>query len=73
MVVRISHWIELGFWQAAVRLLTGVRPLATGFEQVAGTIEAQPALRFLPRGWMIALAGWALGLTLGILIATWWF
>jgi len=71
MVMRIGSWIELSFWQLAVRVLSGIRPLSHSMSQAKTMLEAQPLTRFLPQGWVLALSGWMLGLVLGIALATW--
>ncbi|MEX2162359.1 MAG: hypothetical protein WD751_10665 [Anaerolineales bacterium] len=71
MVARFGEWIELSFWQTVVRILSTARPLSHGLIQAKTLVEAQPAMAFLPQGWVIAVSGWALGLVLGIGLA-WW-
>jgi hypothetical protein len=71
MTARFAQWIELGFWQIVVRVLSGVRPLSHGMQHVQHSIAARPIGRFLAKGWVIAGAGWLIGLVLGILIAGW--
>ena len=66
MIARFGEWIELSFWQMAVRLLSGLRPLGHGLAQAKASQETQPAIAFLPKGWVIALSGWLLGLMLGV-------
>ncbi|HKY79006.1 MAG TPA: hypothetical protein VJ182_03340, partial [Anaerolineales bacterium] len=51
MVTRIGAWIELSFWQMAVRVLSGVRPLSRGMAQAKTALDAEPLTRFLPNGW----------------------
>jgi hypothetical protein len=69
MVSRISAWVELSFWQLAVRVLSTARPLSHGIAHTRELIERQPATRFMPRGWVIAGAGWLLGLAAGLWFA----
>lgn len=73
MVTRISAWIELSFWQLAVRVLSGVQPLRHGMAQAKPALEAQPMTQFLPNGWVLAISGWLLGLVVGLALAGWWF
>lgn len=73
MVARIGALIELSFWQLAVRVLSGVRPVRHGLSKTKTAIEALPAVRFLPNGWVLAASGWVLGLALGISLAIIWF
>jgi hypothetical protein len=73
MVTRVSAWIELSFWQLAVRVLSGVRPLRHGMAQAKTVLEAQPMTQFLPKGWVLAISGWLLGLVVGLALAGWWF
>ncbi len=71
MVARISEWIELSFWQVAVRVLSGARPLSHGFQKVQHSIAMRPIGKIFSNGWAIAAAGWILGLILGIWMAAW--
>jgi hypothetical protein len=73
MVARISTWIDLSFWQMVVRLLSGIRPLRSGMTQAKTALETQSLTQFLPNGWVIAIAGWLLGLVLGLAVAGGWF
>lgn len=69
MIAQIGHWIELSFWQVAVRALSGLRPLSGRITKAKQIIEAQPAPRALRSGWLIAVGGWAVGLILGLGLA----
>lgn len=69
MVARIGQWIELSFWQAVVRVLSGARPLSHGLQKIQHSIAAQPFGRIFSNGWMLAATGWLLGLILGIWLA----
>jgi hypothetical protein len=69
MIAQIGNWIELSFWQIAVRALSSLRPLSGRIAKAKQIIDAQPAPRALRNGWLIAIGGWVLGLILGILIA----
>jgi hypothetical protein len=69
MVSRISAWVELSFWQLAVRVLSTARPLSHRIAHTREIIERQPATRFMPHGWVIAGAGWLLGLAAGLWLA----
>lgn len=71
MVGRLSEWIELSFWQIAVRVLSSARPFSHGLQKVQQSAVMQPIRGLLSRGWAIAAAGWTLGLILGIWIAGW--
>jgi len=71
MVSRISEWIELSFWQVAVRVLSGARPFSHSLQKVQESTATQTIRSVLAREWTIAAAGWILGLILGIWIATW--
>ena len=71
MTARFAQWIELGFWQIVVRVLSGVRPLSHGMQYIQHSIASRPFGQFLAKGWVIAGAGWLIGLVLGILIAGW--
>lgn len=73
MVARISTWIELSFWQMVVRLLSGIRPLRSRMTQAKTALETQSLTQLLPNGWVIALAGWLLGLVVGLAFASGWF
>lgn len=68
MVARIGAWVELSFWQAAVRVLSAARPVSHGWSTARDVVESQPALLFMPKGWVIAVSGWILGLVVGIAI-----
>lgn len=63
---RISEWVELSFWQLAVRVLTRARPLSHGISHTREIVEGQPLTRFMPNGWLIAGAGWVIGLAVGL-------
>jgi hypothetical protein len=71
MVARIGEWIELSFWQMAVRVLSGARPFSHGLQKVQHSIALRPIARVFANGWLIAGAGWVIGLILGIMIAGW--
>jgi hypothetical protein len=71
MVARIGEWIELSFWQIAVRILSGARPLSHGLHKVQQAVASQPIFRIFSKGWLIAGAGWIVGLIFGIMIAGW--
>ncbi|MCW5876567.1 MAG: hypothetical protein KIS85_06755 [Anaerolineales bacterium] len=71
MGTRISHWLELNFWQLTVRLLSGVRPLSRGLQQTGQSLAAVQPVGWLPRGWALGLIAWALGFAAGMLLA-WW-
>jgi hypothetical protein len=71
MTARLAQWIELGFWQIAVRVLSGVRPLSHGMQLIQHSMATRPIGRLMAKGWVIAGTGWLLGLVLGILIASW--
>lgn len=70
---RVGHWIELGFWQLAVRLLSSARPLRGPISRIASHLHSQPLLRRVPTDGLIALAGWGLGLLLGYWLAQAYF
>jgi hypothetical protein len=70
---RVGQWVELGFWQVAVRLLSGVRPLQPLVSRAARCLEDSPLPRRLPWNPILAIGGWLLGLGLGYLAAQWWF
>ncbi|MEX1071526.1 MAG: hypothetical protein WEC37_02775 [Anaerolineales bacterium] len=72
MIVQIGNWIELSFWQIAVRALSGLRPLSGRIAQAKQIIESQPASRALRNGSAIAVSGWLLGLGLGFAFAFIW-
>lgn len=46
MSARLVHWLELSFWQLAVRVLGAVRPLSHIRQAHSKTAEANP-------GWTI--------------------
>jgi hypothetical protein len=69
MIAQIGNWIELSFWQIAVRTLSGLRPLSGRIAKAKQIIEAQPAPRILRNGWLIAIGGWGFGLILGLVLA----
>jgi hypothetical protein len=69
VIAQIGNWIELSFWQIAVRALSSLRPLSGRITKAKQIIDAQPAPRALRSGWLIAIGGWVLGLILGIVIA----
>jgi hypothetical protein len=71
MVARIGEWIELSFWQIAVRVLSGARPLSHGWQKIQHSIETRPIGRVFSNGWVIAGAGWVLGMIIGIWITGW--
>lgn len=73
MVMRIGAWIELSFWQVAVGVLSGIRPLQHGVAKAKTALEAQPVTQFLPNGWVLAISGWLLGLLAGLIVSSWWF
>lgn len=72
MVARIGAWVELSFWQGAVRVLSTARPVSRGWSKARHTLEAQPALQFMPKGWVLAVSGWVLGLIAGVTVVIWW-
>jgi hypothetical protein len=41
--------------------------------QAKTVLEAQPMTQFLPKGWVLAICGWLLGLVVGLALAGWWF
>lgn len=71
MVARIGSLVELSFWQAAVRVLSTARPIGRGWSKARDALERQPALQFMPKGWVIAVTGWVLGLAAGITLMAW--
>lgn len=71
MVARIGEWIELSFWQVVVRLLSGARPFSHGIQKVQHLLSTRPIERIFNNGWLIAGAGWVIGLILGIVISAW--
>lgn len=72
MIAQIGNWIELSFWQLIVRMLSQARPLSGRIQAAKQVIAAQPLPRPLRSGWLIAIAGWALGLVVGFVFAFWW-
>lgn len=71
MVARISEWIELSFWQIAVRILSGARPLSHRLQKFQDSTATQAIRSIFARGWTIAATGWILGLIIGIWVANW--
>jgi len=71
MVARISEWIELSFWQIVVRVLSGARPFSHGLQKIQESSAMQPIRDVVSHVWVIAGAGWILGLIIGIWIAGW--
>lgn len=72
MVARIGAWVELNFWQMAVRVLSGARPIQRVLSHAADNLEDQPLTAFMPNGWVIALSGWLAGLIVGLALSIWW-
>ena len=70
---RVGHWIELGFWQLAVRLLSSARPLRGPISRAASYLHDHPLPRRVPVDGLIALAGWGCGLVLGYWLAQVYF
>ena len=70
---RVGEWVELGFWQIAVKLLSGVRPLQPLVSRAAHALDQAPLPRRLPWTPILTVCGWLLGLGLGYLVALWWF
>lgn len=71
MVARIGEWIELSFWQIAVRVLSGARPFSHSLQKIQHSLSTRPFWLILTNGWLIAATGWVLGLILGIIISGW--
>lgn len=71
MVTRIGEWIELSFWQIAVRVLSGARPFSHGLHKVQHSVAKRAAGRLVSNIWVICGAGWLIGLLLGIWLAGW--
>lgn len=71
MRARIASWVELSFWQAAVRVLSAARPISRGWSKARDALESQPALQFMPKGWVSAVTGWVMGLAAGIALVMW--
>jgi len=71
MVARIGEWIELSFWHLTVRVLSGARPFSHGLQRIQHSITARPIQNVFSNAWLIAGAGWMLGLILGIVISGW--
>jgi hypothetical protein len=69
MVSRVGSWLELSFWQVAVRALTAARPLSHGLTQTREALEQNALTGSMPRGWIIAISGWVLGLLGGLWLA----
>lgn len=69
---RIAEWVELGFWQAAVRLLSRARPLRPLVSKAAKALDEQNLARRLPWKPILAASGWLCGLLIGYLVAVWW-
>jgi hypothetical protein len=69
MIGQIGYWIELSFWQLAVRFLSEARPLSAKISKARSLVAAQPAPRFLRDTRLIALGGWLIGLILGFTLA----
>ena len=70
---RVGAWVELGFWQVAVKLLSSVRPLQPLVSRAAHALDEAPLPRRLPWNTILAVGGWLLGLGLGYVAAAWWF
>ncbi len=66
---RIGEWVELSFWQLAVRVLSTARPISHGLNNARELVESQPVTRFMPNGWVIAAAGWIVGLAAALWLA----
>lgn len=71
MVARIGEWIELNFWQIAVRVLSGARPFSYRVKTIQHSLNARLIGHVMSNGWVIAATGWVLGLVLGIWFAGW--
>lgn len=70
---RVADWIELGFWQLVVKLLSGARPFSGLISKAAIYVEEHPLPRRWPLDGLVALLGWACGLALGLWLARAYF
>lgn len=69
---RISNWLELGFWQLTVRLLTVARPISLRLiSRARRASQKQVALPDQVLDFITAIAGWLIGLLIGLLVAAW--
>lgn len=73
MTARIGAWIELNFWKLAVGVLSQARPMSHRLLRTQEILESRPAVQFLPRGWTLPGAGWAIGFVAGLWLASIWF